>query len=87
MIYIVFVAVVGGFLWLYAPESATEETLALRRLSGLAVLLSLTAYWDEVLTLANLPIYLGVAVIPLWQLLLVGSLIGALALPSVFSRR
>lgn len=87
MIYMVFVAVVGSFLWLYQPESATEETLSLRRLSGLAVFLSLTAYWDGVLTLANLPIYLGVAVIPLWQLLLVGSLIGALALPSVLSRR
>jgi hypothetical protein len=67
--WIVYLALMGsaaGYLMLVKPADATEEMLSLRRLSGLALVISVFALWDGLLVTANLPITIGLWVFPAW---------------------
>jgi hypothetical protein len=80
ILYPAFVAIVGGYLLLGKPEDATEEMLSLRRISSLALVLSVIAWWDWVLQIISLPIPLfGFAVLPVWKCILLVSLLGLAA--------
>jgi hypothetical protein len=51
--------------------------LSLRRISSLALVLSVIAWWDWVLQIISLPIPLfGFAVLPVWKCILLVSLLG-----------
>lgn len=56
----------AGYLMLVKPADATEEMLSLRRISGLALVVSVVALWDGLLVTANLPITIGFWVFPAW---------------------
>ncbi len=67
--WIVYLALMGsaaGYLMLVKPADATEEMLSLRRISGLALVISVVALWDGLLVTANLPITIGLWVFPAW---------------------
>jgi hypothetical protein len=67
--WIVYLALSGsaaGYLMLVRPTDATEEMLSLRRISGLALVISVVALWDGLLVTANLPITIGFWVFPAW---------------------
>ncbi len=51
---------------LVKPADATEEMLSLRRISGLALVISVVALWDGLIVTANLPITIGFWVFPAW---------------------
>ncbi|PHJ59562.1 hypothetical protein VF14_08780 [Nostoc linckia z18] len=58
---------IAGWLLLIPPEDPTQETLMLRRLSGLAMALSVIAFWDILVTALSNPITLGYWILPTWQ--------------------
>jgi hypothetical protein len=67
--WIVYLALSGsaaGYLMLVKPTDATEEMLSLRRISGLALVVSVVALWDGLIVTANLPITIGLWVFPAW---------------------
>ena len=67
--WIVYLALMGsaaGYLMLVKPADATEEMLSLRRISGLALVVSVVALWDGLIVTANLPITIGFWVFPAW---------------------
>ncbi len=67
--WIVYLALMGsaaGYLMLVRPTDATEEILSLRRISGLALVVSFVALWDGLIVTANLPITIGFWVFPAW---------------------
>jgi hypothetical protein len=67
--WIVYLALMGsaaGYLMLVKPTDATEEMLSLRRISGLALVVSVVALWDGLIVTANLPITIGFWVYPAW---------------------
>ncbi len=79
---IVYLALMGsaaGYLMLVKPADATEEMLSLRRISGLALVVSVVALWDGLIVTANLPITIAFWVFPAWLVCLSGSacLVGA----------
>ena len=80
--WIVYLALMGsaaGYLMLVKPADATEEMLSLRRISGLALVVSLAALWDGLIVTANLPITIGFWVFPAWLMVMSASafLVGA----------
>jgi hypothetical protein len=80
--WIVYLALMGsaaGYLMLVKPADATEEMLSLRRISGLALVVSVVALWDGLIVTANLPITIAFWVFPAWLVCLSGSafLVGA----------
>ena len=80
--WIVYLALMGsaaGYLMLVKPTDATEEMLSLRRISGLALVISVVALWDGLLVTANLPITIGLGVFPAWLVCLgaIAFLVGA----------
>jgi hypothetical protein len=90
--WIVYLALMGsaaGYLMLVRPTDATEEILSLRRISGLALVVSIVALWDGLIVTANLPITIGFWVFPAW--LMCGSaiafLVGAYMTLSASSQR
>ena len=67
--WIVYLALMGsaaGTIMLVKPADATEEMLSLRRISGLALVISVVALWDGLIVTANLPITIGLWVFPAW---------------------
>ncbi|MHC5779541.1 hypothetical protein [Nostoc sp.] len=73
--WIVYVALklsIAGWLLLIPPEDASQETLMLRRLSGLAIALSIVAFWDVLFMLLSNPITLGSLILPTWQVGFIG---------------
>jgi hypothetical protein len=67
--WIVYLALSGsaaGYLMLVKPTDATEEMLSLRRISGLALVVSVVALWDGLFVTANLPITIWLWVFPAW---------------------
>lgn len=56
-----------GYLVAVKPQDATPESLSLRRLAGLAVMLSTVAgHWDGVFLFLTKPTWTGSTVLPLW---------------------
>ena len=56
-----------GYLIAVNPVGATEESLSLRRLAGLAVIVSvLGGHWDGMQLFASKPMLLGGWILPLW---------------------
>jgi hypothetical protein len=72
IVYLALVASSAGYLMLLKPAEATEEMLSLRRISGLALIVSAAALWDGVLAFLNLPFTLGFWVFPIWLVVLSG---------------
>ncbi len=72
IIYVALKLSIAGWLMLIPPEDATQETLMLRRLSGLAMALSITAFWDVLATLLSNPVGLGYWILPAWQVGVLG---------------
>ncbi|AUB36022.1 hypothetical protein COO91_01921 [Nostoc flagelliforme CCNUN1] len=72
IIYVAFKLSIAGWLMLIPPEDASQETLMLRRLSGLAMGLSIAAFWDVLFMLLNNPITLGNLILPAWQVGFIG---------------
>jgi uncharacterized membrane protein len=67
--WIVYLALMGsaaGTIMLVKPADVTEEMLSLRRISGLALVISVVALWDGLIVTANLPITIGLWVFPAW---------------------
>lgn len=80
--WIVYLALSGsaaGYLMLVKPTDATEEMLSLRRISGLALVVSIAALWDGLIVTANLPLTIGLWVFPTWLVCLsaIAFLVGA----------
>jgi uncharacterized membrane protein len=69
----------AGTIMLVKPADATEEMLSLRRISGLALVISVVALWDGLIVTANLPITIGLWVFPAWLVCLsaIAFLVGA----------
>lgn len=56
-----------GYLIAVKPQDATPQNLSLRRLAGLAVMLSTVAgHWDGLLLFLTRPTWTGNTVLPLW---------------------
>ena len=56
-----------GYLIAVKPVGATEESLSLRRLAGLAVIISIIGgHWDGIHLFASLPVLVANSVLPLW---------------------
>lgn len=56
-----------GYLIAVRPGNATEESLSLRRLAGLAVIVSaLAGHWDGMQLSASKPVEVNNSVLPLW---------------------
>ncbi|MBD2770968.1 hypothetical protein [Iningainema tapete] len=56
-----------GYLIAVKPVDATEESLSLRRLAGLAVIISVIGgHWDGMILFASKPILVANSVLPLW---------------------
>lgn len=72
IIYIALKLSIAGWLLLIPPEDASQETLMLRRLSGLAMALSIAAFWDALFMVLNNPITLGSLILPTWQVGFIG---------------
>lgn len=72
IIYFVLKFSIAGWLLLIPPEEPTQETLMLRRLSGLAMGLSVIAFWDTIFMLLNNPITMGYWILPAWQVGILG---------------
>jgi hypothetical protein len=72
IIYIALKLSIAGWLLLIPPDDATQETLMLRRLSGLAMALSIAAFWDVLFMALSNPITLGYWILPTWQVGFVG---------------
>ncbi|MEH1931602.1 hypothetical protein, partial [Nostoc sp.] len=72
IIYIALKLSIAGWLLLIPPDDATQETLMLRRLSGLAIALSIAAFWDVLFMALSNPITLGYWILPTWQVGFVG---------------
>lgn len=72
IIYIALKLSIAGWLLLIPPDDATQETLMLRRLSGLAMALSIAAFWDVLAMLLSNPITLGYWILPVWQAAFLG---------------
>jgi hypothetical protein len=90
--WIVYLALSGsaaGYLMLVKPTDATEEMLSVRRISGLALVISVVALWDGLLVTANLPITIGLGVFPAWLVCLgaIAFLVGAYMTLSASSQR
>jgi hypothetical protein len=66
IVYLALMVSAGGYLMLVKPTDATEEMLSLRRISGLALVISVVALWDGLIVTANLPITIGFWVFPAW---------------------
>ena len=67
--WIVYLALMGsaaGTIMLVKPADVTEEMLSLRRISGLALVISVVALWDGLIVIANLPITIGLWLFPAW---------------------
>jgi uncharacterized membrane protein len=90
--WIVYLALMGsaaGTIMLVKPADATEEMLSLRRISGLALVISVVALWDGLIVTANLPITIGLWVFPAWLVCLsaIAFLVGALLTLSASTQR
>lgn len=72
IIYVALKLSIAGWLLLIPPEDASQETLMLRRLSGLAMGLSVVAFWDVLFTMLSNPITLGYWILPTWQIGVMG---------------
>ncbi|MBP5977547.1 hypothetical protein HW132_33765 [Brasilonema sp. CT11] len=69
-----------GYLIAVKPQDATSESLSLRRLAGLAVLLSTVAgHWDGVLLFLTRPTWTGSTVLPLW-IVAIATVVGVIIL-------
>jgi hypothetical protein len=70
----------AGWLMFVPPEVVAERSrsekdpgvVATRRMSGFALILSVFAFWDVLITIPFLPIHLGYWILPLWQILALG---------------
>lgn len=67
LLYLVSSQAISGYLFVHRPANASSSEMSHLRLSGLAVLLSSIAFWDAAYTLIFLPITIGRAVFPAWQ--------------------
>ncbi len=99
--WIVYLALMGsaaGYLMLVKPTDATDseaggqrptEMLSLRRISGLALVVSVVALWDGLIVTANLPITIGFWVFPAWLVVTsaIAFLVGAYMTLSASSQR
>ncbi len=99
--WIVYLALSGsaaGYLMLVKPTDATDseaggqrptEMLSVRRISGLALVISVVALWDGLLVTANLPITIGLGVFPAWLVVTsaIAFLVGAYMTLSASSQR
>jgi hypothetical protein len=90
--WVVYLALSGsaaGYLMLIKPTDATEEMLSLRRISGLALVISVVALWDGLIVTANLPLRIGFWVFPAWLVVTsaIVFLIGASVTLSASSQR
>ncbi len=90
--WVVYLALSGsaaGYLMLIKPTDATEEMLSLRRISGLALVISVVALWDGLIVTANLPLRIGFWVFPAWLVVTsaIAFLIGASVTLSASSQR
>jgi hypothetical protein len=65
VLFFVFQLSVSGYLMFINPET-NETNIYLRRACGLAVFLSLIAYWDFWMQIAVLPITVVTVILPLW---------------------
>jgi hypothetical protein len=77
ILYWVAVAAITGYL-LFAPSEESEEALAVRRLTGMALALSCIAFWDALLTILTLPFHIFMWIMPVGLVGLLG--IGAFIL-------
>ncbi|HEY9597085.1 MAG TPA: hypothetical protein V6D33_05395 [Cyanophyceae cyanobacterium] len=79
VVYLAFCASAVGTIMLTKPTDATPEILSLRRMSGLALAVSIVALWDGLIVTANLPIKIGFWIFPAWLVLLctIALLLGA----------
>ncbi|MBW4597806.1 MAG: hypothetical protein KME46_34105 [Brasilonema angustatum HA4187-MV1] len=69
-----------GYLIAVKPQDATLESLSLRRLAGLAVMLSTIAgHWDGVLLFLTRPTWTGNTVLPLW-IVAIAAILGVIVL-------
>src|SRR3569832_2199780 len=99
--WIVYLALMGsaaGYLMLVKPADASvsvaggqrpTEMLSLRRISGLALVISVTALWDGLIVTANLPITIGLWGFPAWLVAVCASafLVGAYMTLSASNQR
>src|SRR3569832_415565 len=90
--WIVYLALMGsaaGYLMLVKPIDATEEMLSSRRISGLALVISVVALWDGLIVTANLPITIGLWLFPAWLVAVCASafLVGAYMTLSASNQR
>ncbi|MUH00645.1 hypothetical protein F7734_53605 [Scytonema sp. UIC 10036] len=70
-----------GYLIAVKPGNATEDTLSLRRLAGLAVIVSILAgHWDGMQLLALKPVEVNNSVHPLWIVATTSTLVVVLLL-------
>jgi hypothetical protein len=79
------------YLVFVKPTGATEDIVTSRQVSGVALATSVIAFWDAVLTVANLPIALGFLILPAWLgavlAVLLVLLLGVFTLASAQRRR
>lgn len=66
VVYVAIKASLAGYLILVKPKDASPETIALRRINGLALSVSVVAFWDVAVLVAILPISIGNWILPLW---------------------
>jgi hypothetical protein len=75
IVYLALSGSAGGYLMLVKPADAKDskaggqrpmEMLSLRRISGLALVVSVVALWDGLIVTANLPVTIGFWVFPAW---------------------
>lgn len=98
IIYLALMGSAAGYLMLVKPADATDseaggqrptEMLSLRRISGLALVISVVALWDGLIVTANLPITIGLWVFPAWLVVTsaLAFLVGAYMTLSASSQR
>ena len=81
---------VASFLFVVKPKNPTPYLLSMRRISGLAVIIgTIVAFLDVAWLLANVPLSVGFGfgLIPVWQLVVIVGVSGALLLLIALLRR
>ncbi len=90
ILYWVAVLSASGYLMLDKPENATEETMSMRRICGLALALSVLSFWDVAQAFITMPItfgvpFIGAFVLPAWLVVICGLLFLAGAFVTLWS--
>lgn len=80
-LYLIGIGMSIGWLMLVQPEQKSTTTQSLRRLAGLGLGVSLTAWWDAIIQIASLPVAGFGIVLPIgWIVILCLGAIGLLLL-------